>query len=129
MTEDLFSSEHLITRQKRLDNGATCSVWFAFTTTTISGFDDVYPLTTAGRVVAGILSFIGLALMLGFISNVGMSFVVSKLSKNHEKQVDETKELVKNKMNTLEQLQVNDISCENKQTRGSIDKARELHLH
>ena len=108
MTEDLFSSEHLITRQKRLDNGATCSVWFAFTTTTISGFDDVYPLTTAGRVVAGILSFIGLALMLGFISNVGTSFVVSKLSKNHKKQVDETKELVKNKMNTLEQLQVND---------------------
>jgi voltage-gated potassium channel len=84
------------------------SLWFAFTTTTISGFGDVYPLTTAGRVVAGILSFIGLALILGFISNVGTSFVVSKLSKNQKKQMDETKELVKNKMNTLEQLQVND---------------------
>jgi voltage-gated potassium channel len=45
---------------------------------------------------------------MGFISNIGTSFIISKLSKNHKKQLDETKEMVKNKMNTLEQLQVND---------------------
>jgi chaperonin cofactor prefoldin len=45
---------------------------------------------------------------LGFISSVGTSFVVSKLSKNQKKQLEETKELVKNKINTLEQLHVND---------------------
>jgi voltage-gated potassium channel len=84
------------------------ALWFAFTTTTISGFGDVFPLTTAGRIIAGILSFIGLAIILGFISNVGTSFVVSKLSKNQKKQLEETKELVKNKINNLEQLHVND---------------------
>ncbi len=89
---------------KSLEDG----LWFAFTTTTISGFGDVYPLTTAGRIIAGILSFIGLAIILGFISSVGTSFVVSKLSKNHKKQLEETKELVKNKINNLEQLHVND---------------------
>lgn len=36
------------------------ALWFAFTTVTISGFGDVYPLTTGGRIVAGILSFVGL---------------------------------------------------------------------
>lgn len=45
---------------------------------------------------------------MGFISSVGTSFVVSKLSKNQKKQLEETKELVKNKINTLEQLHVND---------------------
>jgi voltage-gated potassium channel len=83
-------------------------LWFAFTTVTISGFGDVYPVTTLGRIIAGILSFIGLAVILGFISSIGTSFVVSKLNRNHKKQLEETKELVKNKINNLEQLHVND---------------------
>ena len=83
-------------------------LWFAFTTVTISGFGDVYPVTTLGRIIAGILSFIGLAVILGFISSIGISFVVSKLNRNHKKQLEETKELVKNKINNLEHLHVND---------------------
>ena len=94
--------------EKRTINSLDDALWFAFTTITISGFGDVYPFTTMGRIIAAIISFIGLALILGFISNIGTSFIISKLSKNHKKQLDETKEMVKNKMNTLEQLQVND---------------------
>src|SRR4030095_1511392 len=60
--------------------------------------------STIGRIIAAILSFIGLAIILGFISNVGTSFIVSKLNKSNKKQLEETKELVKNKINTLEQL-------------------------
>ena len=56
------------------------AIWFAITTITISGFGDVYPLSTAGRIIAAILSFVGLAIILGFISNVGASLVVSRLS-------------------------------------------------
>jgi voltage-gated potassium channel len=104
----IFEVEQETPKDIRTIKNLEDSLWFAFTTTTISGFGDVYPQTTAGRIVAGILSFIGLAVILGFISNVGTSFVVSKLSKSHKKHMEETKELVKNKINSLEQLQVND---------------------
>ncbi len=104
----IFEVEQETPGNKRTINTLEDALWFAFTTTTISGFGDVYPFTTAGRVIAGILSFIGLAIILGFISNVGTSFVVTKLSKNQKKQNEETKELVKNKINNLKQLHVND---------------------
>lgn len=93
---------------KRTIKSMEDGLWFAFTTVTISGFGDVYPVTTPGRIIAGILSFIGLAVILGFISSIGTSFVVSKLNRSQKKQLEETKEMVKNKINNLEQLHVND---------------------
>jgi voltage-gated potassium channel len=104
----IFEVEQETPIEKRTINSLEDGLWFAFTTITISGFGDVYPFSTIGRIIAAILSFIGLAIILGFISNIGTSFVVSKLNKSHKKQLEETKELVKNKINTLEQLHVDD---------------------
>ena len=104
----IFEVEQETPIEKRTIKSLEDGIWFAFTTITISGFGDVYPLSTIGRIIAAVLSFIGLAIILGFISNIGTSFVVSKLNKSHKKQLDETKELVKDKINTLEQLQVDD---------------------
>lgn len=86
------------------------ALWFAVTTITISGFGDVYPLSTAGRIIAAILSFVGLAIILGFISNVGASLVVSRLSKSHKRLEEETKELIRQKINSLEQLHEDEIA-------------------
>lgn len=104
----IFEVEQESPGEKRTIKSIEDGLWFAFTTVTISGFGDVYPLTTAGRIIAGILSFVGLAVILGFISSIGTSFVVTKLNRSHKKQLEDTKEMVKNKINNLEQLHVND---------------------
>jgi voltage-gated potassium channel len=41
--------------------------WFLFTTL-ITGYGDVYPITTEGRIISGILISIGIAVILGFAS-------------------------------------------------------------
>ena len=86
------------------------AVWFSITTLTISGFGDVYPITTAGRVVAVVLSFIGLGIILGFISNIGSALVASRLGKTQKRLHDETKELILNRMNNIEQLHEDELA-------------------
>jgi len=86
------------------------AVWFSVTTLTISGFGDVYPVTTAGRVIAAILSFIGIGIILGFISNVGSALVASRLGKTQKRLHDETKQLILNRMNNIEQLHEDELA-------------------
>jgi voltage-gated potassium channel len=86
------------------------AVWFSVTTLTISGFGDVYPMTTGGRIIAAVLSFIGLGIILGFISNVGSGLVASRLGKMQKTLHDETKELILNKMNNVEKLQDDELT-------------------
>jgi voltage-gated potassium channel len=57
----IFDVEQETPKDKRTINSLEDGLWFAFTTITISGFGDVYPFSTAGRIIAGILSFIGLS--------------------------------------------------------------------
>jgi voltage-gated potassium channel len=86
------------------------AVWFSVTTLTISGFGDVYPSTTAGRVIAAILSFIGLGIILGFISNIGSALVASRLGKTQKRLHDETKNLILNRINNIEQLHEEELA-------------------
>lgn len=85
------------------------AVWFALTTLTISGFGDVYPITTGGRIVAVVLSFIGLGIILGFLSNIGSALVSSRLGKTPKRLHNETKELILNRMNNIEQLHEDEL--------------------
>lgn len=86
------------------------AMWFSVTTLTISGFGDVVPVTTPGRIGATILSFIGLGIILGFISNVSRALVTTRLGKTQKRLHDETKQLIRNKIDNLEQLRDVDVS-------------------
>ena len=86
------------------------AVWFSVTTLTISGFGDVYPTTTYGRIIAAILSFIGIGIILGFISNIGSGLVSSRLGKSHKKLHDETKDFILNKMRSIEELHEDELA-------------------
>ena len=80
------------------------ALWFAVTTITISGFGDVVPVTGAGRIIATVLSFIGLAIIMGFIANVGSGLITSRLTKRQKNLNEEAKASIISKINTLEQL-------------------------
>jgi voltage-gated potassium channel len=86
------------------------AIWFSVTTLTISGFGDVYPITTYGRIVAAVLSFIGLGIILGFISNDGSALVASRLGKAQKRLHNETKELIRKKIDNLEQLHDDNVA-------------------
>jgi voltage-gated potassium channel len=84
------------------------ALWFAVTTMTISGFGDVYPVTVAGKIISVILIFLGLAVILGFISSLGSTLVVSKL-KTRLKLAEQSRSAIKEKIDELEKLEQEDI--------------------
>ena len=96
------------------------ALWFSATTLTISGYGDVYPVTPYGRIIATILSFIGLAITLGFIANIGSALIESRLHKKSKKLVDEIKSSIIEKINRIEDLSEQELH-------GLISKIRDLH--
>jgi voltage-gated potassium channel len=95
------------------NNGATIesyddALWFAITTVTISGFGDVYPVTIEGKIIAGVLIFIGLAVLLGFISSFGATLITARLNPRL-RIAEESRTLIKEKIDNLEKLEHDDI--------------------
>jgi voltage-gated potassium channel len=84
------------------------ALWFAITTMTISGYGDVYPVTIPGKIISIILIFIGLAVILGFISSLGATLVESRL-KTRLKLAEESRSTIKEKIDELEKLEKEDI--------------------
>lgn len=84
------------------------AVWFALTTITISGFGDVYPVTIEGRIISAILIFIGLAMILSFISRFGATLIESKI-KTRLNVAEESRTLIKDKIDHLEKLEHDDL--------------------
>ena len=84
------------------------AVWFALTTITISGFGDVYPVTTEGRIISAVLIFIGLGMILSFISRFGATLIESRL-KPKLKEAEESKTFIIDKIDQLEKLEHDDV--------------------
>ena len=103
------------------------ALWWSISTVTTVGYGDIYPVTTTGRIIASILMIVGITILGLFISTLGESLIESRLSKmknqNIVKQNDninfknqkknnrsnniieeETKVLIKNKIDCLESL-------------------------
>jgi voltage-gated potassium channel len=85
------------------------AVWFALTTITVSGFGDVYPVTIEGKIIAAILIFIGLAMILSFISRFGATLIESRLKAKLNAD-EESRTLIRDKIDHLEKLEHDDIN-------------------
>lgn len=80
------------------------ALWLSVTTLIISGYGDVYPVTAQGRIIATVLSFIGLAIILGFIANIGTALIESREGRGQKRTNDETKSSIIDKINIIESL-------------------------
>jgi voltage-gated potassium channel len=106
------------------------ALWWAIATVTTVGYGDVYPVTATGRIIASILMIVGITILGLFISTLGESLIESRLSningqkiikqndniniKNQRKNKsnnnnyniieEETKSLIKNKIDSIESL-------------------------
>jgi voltage-gated potassium channel len=83
--------------------------WFAFTTITTTGYGDVYPITAEGRIISGILISIGIAVILGFVSKYG-AILMQAREKSKNNFAVETKNIIKGKIDALENLHKEEIS-------------------
>jgi voltage-gated potassium channel len=83
--------------------------WFAFTTITTTGYGDVYPITAEGRIISGILISIGIAVILGFVSRYG-AILMQAREKPKNNFALETKNMIKDKIDALEDLHKEEIS-------------------
>jgi voltage-gated potassium channel len=82
--------------------------WFSFTTPT-TGYGDVYPITAEGRIISGILISVGIAVILGFVSRYG-AILMQAREKSKNNFALETKNILKDKIDALENLHKDDIS-------------------
>jgi voltage-gated potassium channel len=69
------------------------SYWWAITTVTTVGYGDIVPHTTAGRLVAGVLMFTGLALI-PTTTSVVVSMLLSKFNREAQREQSERLERI-----------------------------------
>lgn len=87
--------------------------WLAIGTITTATYGDVYPVSIEGRVITVVLMFVGLAILGVFISTLGATIIESRLRKPQAQRrllADDTKELIKGKIDRIEDLSQQDFN-------------------
>ncbi len=90
---------------KNLDD----AFWWSVSTISTVGYGDVYPVTTEGRIIATIIMFAGIGILGTFISTVGAKLISEKLKKDVPTVRDDTKRLIKERINKIEVLNQKDF--------------------
>ena len=69
----------------------------------------MYPVTTARRIIATIIMFGGIGILGTFISIVGVKLISRKLKKDLPRAATDTKQLIKERIDEIEQLNQSDF--------------------
>lgn len=85
--------------------------WWAIVTVTTVGYGDVYPVTTAGKIVATFLMITGIAILGVLISTLGASLIESRMKKTVTE--NPIKRTIKERIDNLESLNVEEIKSLN----------------
>jgi voltage-gated potassium channel len=82
--------------------------WWAIVTITTVGYGDVYPITIEGKIIAGFLMIVGIAILGILISTLGAALIESRL-KPKPKPGEDIKIKVKEGVDILELLDKEDV--------------------
>ena len=82
-------------------------IWWALVTITTVGYGDITPLTTLGRVVAGLLMLLGLGLIATITAIVSAKFIQNFVDGHTNDDVLEKLEELETEIEKLEQLEDN----------------------
>ncbi len=90
--------------------------WWAIATVTTVGYGDVYPVTVGGKIVASLLMIVVIAILGVLISTLGAALIENRFKKENRRRrrlepslTDETKILIKNKIDGMENLNEEDF--------------------
>jgi voltage-gated potassium channel len=83
--------------------------WWAIVTITTVGYGDIYPVTVEGKVIAGFLMIVGIAILGVLISTLGARLIESRL-KPKSKPGEDIKNKVKDGIDMQEVLDKDDVN-------------------
>ena len=99
------------------------ALWWSIETITTVAYGEYYPVTLGGKVVASFMMFAAIAFLWTFVGALGSRFVAKRVAKKVESQssasdshnpssvVDETKEMVKKRIDQIETLEERDFEA------------------
>lgn len=87
--------------------------WWSIETITTVAYGEYYPVTDYGKIVAGLMMFAAIGFLWTFVGLLGSTLVSSRTKKSSSKRpstvLDETKEIIKRKIETIETLNLEEI--------------------
>ena len=105
-------------------NNIADAMWWSIETITTVAYGEYYPITYTGRVIASIMMFAAIAFLWTLVGLVGSRFVAKRIAKKVEESsssnnnliqstsvIDETKTMIKNKIDDLENLGEEDLEA------------------
>jgi voltage-gated potassium channel len=105
--------------------------WWTISTITLATYGDVYPVTPEGRIIGGLLMFGGLTIFGFFTSTVGTKMMESRRSKSQLGLMEETRSLIKNRIDTMEKLSredFDDLILSMKSLRDTLQEKARKHI-
>jgi len=88
-----------------LDN----AFWYAVETITTVAYGEYYPVTTLGRVISSFLMFAAIGILWTLVGLVGSSIIAKRIKEAPVGLVDETKTVIKNRIDEVEKLSVEEM--------------------
>jgi voltage-gated potassium channel len=103
-------------------NNIPDAMWWSIETITTVAYGEYYPVTDLGRLIASIMMFSAIAFLWTFVGGVGSRFVAKRISKKEKEKdtsdsakptsvVDETKSMVKKRIDEIETLGKDDLEA------------------
>lgn len=82
------------------------ALWWCFVTISTVGYGDISPVTTIGRIIAGMIMIVGI----GFLAMLTGTIATYFLDKNNMSFKNETIEGIKTRLDNLDELNIDDIN-------------------
>lgn len=85
------------------------ALWWAIETITTVAYGEYYPVTFLGRIIAGILMFAAIGILWTVIALITTKFVERNLKKSDTGIIDDTKGMIKDKIDVVETLDSKEV--------------------
>ena len=83
--------------------------WWAVETITTVAYGEYYPVTFLGRIVAGVLMFAAIGILWTVVALITAKLVERKLKQSSTGIIQDTKDMIKDKIDVVESLDSNEL--------------------
>lgn len=85
------------------------ALWWAVETITTVAYGEYYPVTFLGKIVATLIAFVGIGMLWAVIPILSSKFTAARLKQTKSGLLDDTKQLIKDRIDDIEKLNKEDL--------------------
>ena len=85
------------------------ALWWAVETITTVAYGEYYPVTFLGKIVATLIAFVGIGMLWAVIPIMSSKFTAARLKQTKSGLLDDTKQLIKDRIDDIENLNEEDL--------------------